>query len=44
LVDPETNTLSEKCLQEALRAYFVYQDGYTEHLERIFRATKYKPI
>ncbi|GET00114.1 hypothetical protein GLOIN_2v1480811 [Rhizophagus clarus] len=43
LVDPETNALSEKCLQGALGCYFAYQDGHTDNLERIFRATKYKP-
>ena len=43
LIDPETNILSEKCLQGALGVYFAHQDGHTEHLERIFRATKYKP-
>ncbi|CAG8606007.1 13309_t:CDS:2, partial [Racocetra persica] len=34
--NPETNKLSEKCLQGALRVYFAYQDGHTEHLEQIF--------
>jgi hypothetical protein len=43
LVDPETNALSEKCLQGALGAYFAHQDEHTEHLERIFRAKKLKP-
>jgi len=43
LIDPETNRPSEKCLQGALGAYFAYQDGHTEHLERIFRAKKLKP-
>ncbi|GBB99512.1 hypothetical protein RclHR1_35430001, partial [Rhizophagus clarus] len=43
LVDPETNALSEKCLQGALGCYFAYQDGHTDNLERIFQATKYKP-
>ncbi|CAG8464951.1 28173_t:CDS:2 [Racocetra persica] len=32
----KTNTLSEKCLQKALEAYFAYQDGHTEHLKQIF--------
>ena len=43
LNDPETNKPSEKCLQGALGVYFAYQDGHTEHLERIFRAKKLKP-
>jgi hypothetical protein len=44
LVDPETNALSEKCLQGALGCYFAHQDGYTDHLGRhIFRAKKFKP-
>ncbi|PKB96142.1 hypothetical protein RhiirA5_435370, partial [Rhizophagus irregularis] len=43
LIDRETNRLSEKCLQGALGCYFAHQDGETDHLERIFRATKYKP-
>ncbi|KAF0559378.1 gastrula zinc finger protein xlcgf46.1 [Gigaspora margarita] len=43
LIDPETNTLSEKCLQGALGVYFAYQDGNTKHPERIFRAKKLKP-
>ncbi|GES84459.1 hypothetical protein GLOIN_2v1480811 [Rhizophagus clarus] len=36
LIDLETNKLSEKCLQGALGCYFAYQDGHTDHLERIF--------
>jgi hypothetical protein len=43
LIDPETNKLSEKCLQGALGAYFAYQNGHKDHLERIFRAKKLKP-
>ena len=43
LIDPETNRPSEKCLQGALCAYFTHQNGHTDNLERIFRATKYKP-
>jgi hypothetical protein len=43
LIDPETNRPSEKCLQGALDAYFAYQDGHTENLNRIFRAKKLKP-
>jgi hypothetical protein len=43
LIDPETKRLSEKCLQGALACYYADQDGHTDHLERIFRATKYKP-
>ena len=43
LIDPETNRPSEKCLKGALGAYFAHQDGHTDNLERIFRATKYKP-
>ena len=43
LIDPETKKPSEKCLQGALGCYFAHQDGHTDHLERIFRATKYKP-
>jgi hypothetical protein len=42
LIDPETNRPSEKCLQDALGCHFADQDGYTDHLKRIFRATKYK--
>ncbi|GBC00971.1 hypothetical protein RclHR1_40150001 [Rhizophagus clarus] len=44
LIDPETNKLSEKCLQGALGAYFAYQDEHTDHLgHRIFRAKNLKP-
>ncbi|GBB86911.1 hypothetical protein RclHR1_13360008 [Rhizophagus clarus] len=43
LINPETNRPSERCLQGALGAYFAHQDGHTDHLERIFRAKKYKP-
>ncbi|GBB90324.1 hypothetical protein RclHR1_17230005 [Rhizophagus clarus] len=43
LINPETNRPSERCLQGVLSAYFAYQDGHTDHLERIFRAKKYKP-
>ncbi|UZO14596.1 uncharacterized protein OCT59_006052 [Rhizophagus irregularis] len=43
LVDPETNALSEKCLQGALGCYFADQDGITDHLgRRIFRAKSLK--
>src|SRR5215216_1821153 len=42
-IDPETKKPSEKCLQGALGCYFAHQDGHTDHLERIFQATKYKP-
>lgn len=43
LIDPNTGLLSEKCLQGALGAYFAYQDGHTQNLERIFRSEKFKP-
>ena len=44
LIDPETNALSEKCLQGALGCYFAHQDQPdTDHLERIFRAKNLKP-
>ncbi|GBB99182.1 hypothetical protein RclHR1_03440015 [Rhizophagus clarus] len=44
LINPETNKLSEKCLQGALGAYFAYQDGHTDHLgQHIFRAKNLKP-
>ncbi|GBC00512.1 hypothetical protein RclHR1_38810001, partial [Rhizophagus clarus] len=44
LIDSETNALSEKCLQGALGCYFANQDQpNTDHLERIFQATKLKP-
>ncbi|GBC08877.1 hypothetical protein RclHR1_08450005 [Rhizophagus clarus] len=43
LINPEMNRTSERCLQGALGAYFAHQDGHTDHLERIFRARKYKP-
>ncbi|GES95460.1 hypothetical protein GLOIN_2v1480811 [Rhizophagus clarus] len=42
LIDPETNALSEKCLQGAIGCYFAHQDGKTKHLERIFRANDLK--
>src|SRR3989337_4508297 len=42
-IDPETNALSEKCLQGAIGCYFAHQDGKTKHLERIFRANDLKP-
>ena len=35
LIDPETNALSEKCLQDALGCYYANQDEH-KHLERIF--------
>src|SRR6202008_231880 len=44
LVDPETNALSEKCLQGALGCYFAHQDKPDiDHLgRRIFRAKSLK--